>query len=94
MSAFANQPVGDTVQECPLKAKQQAVHWIAIEMVDEEDEPVAWTAYKVTLPNGDIATGYLDADGRARIEQIPVAGACKIEFPDLDKDAWEFIETQ
>lgn len=63
--------------------------WIEIEMVDEEDKPVAGMAYRVTLPDGEtVAEGTLDDKGLARIDGIE-PGSCKITFPSLDQEAWE-----
>ena len=69
------------------KAKKKS--WIEIELVDEEEKPVTGTAYRITLPDGEIvAEGTLDDKGFARLEGIE-PGTCKVTFPDLDKDAWE-----
>lgn len=63
--------------------------WIELELVDEDDNPVSGERYRVTLPDGEtIATGTTDSDGMARVTGID-PGECKINFPDLDKDAWE-----
>ncbi|BBO81503.1 hypothetical protein [Desulfosarcina ovata] len=62
--------------------------WIEIELVDEEDQPVPGEKYKITLPDGSVATGTLDEKGFARVDGID-PGTCQITFPDLDKEAWE-----
>jgi len=63
--------------------------WIAIRMVDQEDNPVPGEKYRITLPDGEtVAEGTLDDKGCARIEGLE-PGSCKITFPDLDKSAWE-----
>lgn len=64
-------------------------HWIEIELVGEDDEPIPGEAYEITMPDGSVVSGTLDQNGLARIENIPVAGNCQITFPKLDKDAWE-----
>jgi type VI secretion system secreted protein VgrG len=66
--------------------------WIEIELVDEEDNPVPGEKYRITLPNGKVAQGTLDHEGFARVEGID-PGTCQITFPELDKEAWEFIES-
>ena len=67
---------------------EEKTSWIEIELVDEEGNPVPGEAYKVTLPDGKVASGTLDAKGFCRIEGID-PGTCQITFPKLDKDAWE-----
>lgn len=67
--------------------------WIEIELVDERNEPVPGAKYCVTLPDGEtVAEGTLDEKGWARVKGFE-PGECKITFPDLDKNAWEFVET-
>jgi hypothetical protein len=63
--------------------------WIEIELVDEENQPVAGEPYRVTLPDGATAAeGTLDGKGRARVEGID-PGTCTITFPHRDKAAWK-----
>ena len=62
--------------------------WHEIELVDEDGNPVAGEAYKVTLPDGTVDSGTLDGNGFCRIEGIK-PGTCQVTFPNLDKDAWE-----
>ncbi|MGI8468498.1 MAG: type VI secretion system Vgr family protein [Pyrinomonadaceae bacterium] len=62
--------------------------WIKIKMVDEAGNPAAGKRYRVTTPNGRVASGSLDKDGKAEVKGID-PGNCKVSFPDLDKDAWE-----
>lgn len=75
----------------PGQSKQQDKegHYIEIELVDEQDNPVPGERYEIELPTGEVADGTLDENGFARVDKIPKAGTCKITFPDLDKDAWE-----
>lgn len=61
--------------------------WIEIELVDEEDKPVAGEKYEIKLPDGKVSKGSLDQKGSKRIEGI-APGTCQINFPDLDKSAW------
>ena len=85
---FCDRPVGATVISCPVESPARQVWWVEIELVGEDDQPIPWEEYKVVLPDGTVATGYLDQDGFARFEQIPRSGECEISFPNLDKDAW------
>ena len=68
--------------------KEQKNSWIEIELVDEDDKPVAGEPFKVTLPDGSVFPGTLNEKGFYRIEGID-PGTCQITFPNLDKDAWE-----
>lgn len=68
-------------------------HWIEIELVGEDDMPIPGEAFRVELPDGTVTQGTLDHRGFARITGLPTTGACKVLFPRLDQDAWEFIET-
>ncbi len=62
--------------------------WIEIELVGEDNKPIAGEPYRVVTPEGTQATGTLDEKGFARIDYIQ-PGTCKVSFPNLDKDAWK-----
>jgi hypothetical protein len=83
-------PLGSAVAMCPPHPKP--VHWIEIELVGEDDQPIPWEEYLVTLPDGTEAAGYLDENGFVRIDNIEQAGMCRIRFPRLDREAWEEAE--
>jgi hypothetical protein len=72
-------------------ARQQPtveVHWIEIELLDENGAPVANEPYRLELPDGTIQTGKLDSEGRAFVSGIAVPGECQISFPDIDGREW------
>ena len=69
--------------------EEQEVHFIDIELLDEADQPVPGEKYKITLPDGSVASGSLDNKGCARVDGIKDAGQCEITFPDLDEQAWK-----
>jgi type VI secretion system secreted protein VgrG len=58
--------------------------WIAIKLVDSDGEPVPGEPYKITLPDGSVATGSTNAQGEAKVTGFD-PGQCKVEFPKLDK---------
>ncbi len=64
--------------------------WIEIKLIDQDNEPVAGAAYKVTLPDGTTDSGILDHEGFVRIEGID-PGTCKVTFPDLDGTSWKKV---
>jgi hypothetical protein len=72
----------------PPPPKPPTDHWIAIVLKDDHDVPVAGAAYKITLPDGKVSTGVLDADGTARLRGI-TPGSCKVTFPDIDAREWK-----
>jgi len=85
--AFSDRPIGATEQPCPLRARPPdptPSFWIEFELVDADDErPVAHERYQLTLPDGRVLEGALDAQGVVRADGIP-EGECAIYFPELD----------
>lgn len=77
------------VAPCPLQDPLK--HWIEIQLLGEDDQPVPYEAYELVLPNGSKVEGQLDSQGLARVDVIRTQGTCKVRFPELDKDAWEVI---
>lgn len=78
------------VHKFQMKGKPH-LHWIEIELIGEDGEPIPNEKYKIILPDGSEKNGILDQNGWARVE-CPDKGDCEVSFPDLDKKAWEFIE--
>ncbi len=72
------------------EGQEKKTSWIEIELVGEDDEPIPGEKYTITLPDESVAEGTLDEKGFARIEGFE-KGACKVSFPELDKEAWEKI---
>lgn len=62
-------------------------HWIMIEMIGMDDNPVPDEAYEIELPDGTVVKGKLDDEGKATHDS-PTPGECLVTFPDLDQDAW------
>lgn len=86
--------VGATVIPCPRSEQQVATHWLAFELVGEDDQPVPWEQYLVIFPDGTRVSGYLDENGSARLEGIAQEGVCRVGFPELDGEAWEELELE
>ncbi len=62
--------------------------WVEVELVGEDNKPLAGVRFRITLPDNTVAEGTLNEQGVARVEGIE-PGSCKITFPELDQDAWE-----
>lgn len=78
------------VQPCPLT---KPWHWIEIELLDEDGNPVAGEYYKIRLTDQKIYEGNLDENGLARYDHIE-AGICDIWFPSLDGMSWQQSVTE
>ncbi|MEQ8601909.1 MAG: carboxypeptidase-like regulatory domain-containing protein [Marivibrio sp.] len=71
-----------------VPAKKVRDHWITVELVGEDGEPIPNEAVTVSDPAGDDHEGETDSQGRFTVTGIP-EGDCQVAFPELDKDAWE-----
>jgi hypothetical protein len=89
--AFGKTEVGQVVRRCPFDSTKPD-HWIEIELVGEDGNPIPWEEYLLVLPNGDRVSGFLDEEGFARAQGFEQSGSCQVSFPGLDRDAWERIE--
>lgn len=74
-------------------ASLEPTYAIGIELVGENDEPIPFARYEIELPSGAVLRGVLDREGRADATALRAAGTCRVRFPDLDADAWEFVES-
>jgi len=61
--------------------------FIEIQLLDEQGAPVRGVPYRITLPDGSVRTGALDAEGLARFDGID-PGECDIELPAIDGREW------
>ncbi|HEV2703637.1 MAG TPA: hypothetical protein VGV09_18575 [Steroidobacteraceae bacterium] len=69
-----------------MKALRQT-HWITIQLVDTEGNPVADEPYVITTPDNSRHSGTTDESGIAHLDGI-LDGQCKISFPNRDQNAW------
>ncbi|MCO5169074.1 MAG: hypothetical protein M9894_22250 [Planctomycetes bacterium] len=67
------------------------LHWLAFELLDHAGAPVAGEPYRVTLPDGTVREGELDAQGRARLERLE-PGTCTVELPARDQTWFQDAE--
>lgn len=64
---------------------------LLIELVDESELPVPQVAYRVIDGDGREHRGRLDEAGRAEVLGLRSEAPCKVSFPDLDGEAWDYI---
>ncbi|HLT37852.1 MAG TPA: hypothetical protein VK034_16285 [Enhygromyxa sp.] len=64
--------------------------WIEVLVEDEDQQPIANVAFKLTLPDGAVRTGRTNRAGIARVEQIP-EGECTLELTEFDAEAWQVV---
>lgn len=88
---------GDKAEEEPARTSEPRrpeaeLTWITIELVGEDNKPIAGERYRIELPDGSTQEGSLDAEGLARVRGIE-PGKCVVTFPDLDREAWLPIGT-
>lgn len=92
---LSSAPAGSPSQSCGSPATPDdsvsvspgKTHWIAIELVDDEQNAVPFEDYKITLPDGTVVEGTLDKKGRAKVTGLD-SGSCKVSFPNLDQEIW------
>jgi hypothetical protein len=56
--------------------------WFEIQLSDDEDNPMADVEFVLYMPDGSERKGQLDANGYARVEDVP-PGKIFVEFPDV-----------
>lgn len=82
----------EVVGPSPRRAEQDPeptpLHYVEIELLGPDDEPMVGEAYKLKLPDGRTLSGRLDSRGRAIVEDIAKPGSCEVSFPNIDAGAW------
>lgn len=78
----------EPLPEDAVKEEPPTLHFVEIELRDEDDVPVAGEAYRLKLPDGRELTGWLDSNGRASVPDIKTPGNCQVSFPNLDASMW------
>jgi type VI secretion system secreted protein VgrG len=69
----------------PYKPDPVKTHWIEIEVVDQDGNPLRGKFYRIKTPNGQVAESFTDEHGKAKIEHID-SGTCEISFPEIDEN--------
>lgn len=71
-----------------VPAKKEKDHFIIVELVGENGEPIPNELCRITLPDGEIVERETNSQGK--VEEYGIEdGDCTITFPLLDQDAWE-----
>ena len=79
----------DALESESEEEKAKKSHWIEIELVDQDGNPLPGEAYRIILPDGETPVeGTLDEKGFARLDGLD-DGACRVTFPNLDKTSWK-----
>lgn len=78
----------EAAQAASTSDQVEEKHFIEIELLDDEGNPVADEAWFVELPDGSTKSGRTDAKGFARIDGVD-PGTAKVTFPDMDKNAYD-----
>ncbi len=85
--ATGETPVSTTEEPGPPRPSAPVLTWIEVELVGEDDVPIAGERYRLTLSSGRVLEGTLDAAGTVRFEQM-TPGTFDLTFPRLDREAW------
>ena len=88
---FLNIDAGDwqlPAQESPAAKPDDKQEWIEIELLDENEQPVADEPFWIKLPDGNVQEGTLDENGYARLEGVE-SGTCVVKFPNIDENEIE-----
>jgi len=66
-------------------------HVVELQLLDQDDVPIAGISYRLTLPDGSVRDGTLDAQGTARVSGLTSADPCEVCFPTLDGESWSYV---
>jgi hypothetical protein len=77
-----------TLEATQGEAPTEENHYIEINVVDDEGNPMPGIAYELTLPDRRKRTGTTGANGQIYVDGID-AGSCKLRLPALDRETWE-----
>ena len=63
--------------------------FLEVALVDDSGVPLAGERYQVIASDGSVIDGFLDQQGRARIDGLPRGVSYQVTFPGLPPDAWQ-----
>lgn len=67
--------------------------WIEIELLDNENNPIADAEYEIHFSNGEVRRGQLDSNGQAREERVPTA-THEIRFPNNSESSDSYTQSE
>lgn len=67
---------------------------VAIELVDDDDQPLEGVRYRIEFPDGSSAEGRTNSAGRAVFWGLTKSGQCRLVLPDADDEAWEHVGSE
>ena len=68
--------------------EEQALAWIEVVVLDQDDEPVAGVEYEIKLSDGRVRRARTNEHGVLRYEHIP-SGQCEVSLVALDAKLWD-----
>lgn len=74
-------------EPAPERAAEPVLTWIEVQLIGDDDLPVAGERYRLTLASGRVIEGTLNSEGLVRLEQM-LPGTYDLTFPRLDREAW------
>ena len=85
--ASPGEPAKPKGRDLPKRSRKT---WVEIELIGMDGSPIPGELYRLTLPDGTVQEGRLDANGRAAVRGLD-PGDCTVSFPALDEEAWEAV---
>lgn len=76
-----------------LRRRPPETHWIEIQLVGEDGRGIEGERCRIVDSEGIEHSGFTDGTGVAHWTRLP-PGPCKVQFPDLDAQAWDETHTQ
>lgn len=76
-----------------LQRRPPDTHWIEIQLVGEDGRGIEGQRCRIVDSEGIEHSGFTDGTGVAHWTRLP-PGPCKVQFPDLDAQAWGEAHTR
>ncbi len=86
----AEMPAAQPQEAKPAEAEptQREEHYIQIQVVDDDGQPVHGVAYELKLPDRRVRRGVTGGNGVIYYADLD-PGSCELTFPELDQGTWE-----